>query len=114
MIFVEKISRTEIEEIIEHLINDDYFETIFDDTTKEQMATQICSNCKKKSFTWSINGEKSFLTLWGCVKCNYRAFEDESLERNCSKCEKKSESRLKDETKEYWWCSNFNSVLEIN
>lgn len=34
MILVEKINRTEIEEIIEHLINDDNFEAIFDNITE--------------------------------------------------------------------------------
>ena len=69
------------------------------------MATQICPNCKKDSFTWSIDEEESPLTYWGCYECNYGAYEDESKERICSNCEKKTESRLKDEEKEYWWCS---------
>jgi hypothetical protein len=73
------------------------------------MATQICPNCKSDSFTWSIDDE-SIYTKWGCYSCNYIAFEDESLERICSNCNEKTEIRLQDETKTYWWCSNCNRV----
>jgi len=74
------------------------------------MATQICPNCKKDSFTWSIDEEISELTIWGCYECEYQAFENESKERNCTKCSKKTESRLKDNEKEFWWCSTCNTI----
>ena len=69
------------------------------------MATLICPNCNENSFSWIIDEEISELTIWGCNNCSYEAFENESNERNCLKCGKKTESRLKDSEKEYWWCS---------
>ncbi len=78
------------------------------------MATQLCPKCQNNSFTWFVDDEKSNLTVWGCYQCNYEAYEDESLERICSNCNKKTESRLKDKDKEYWWCSSCNSVSKIN
>ena len=77
------------------------------------MATQICPNCQEDTFSWSIDEELSLLTLWHCYKCDYQAEEDESYERNCSKCGKQTESKLKDSLKDYWWCSTCNSSLEI-
>jgi DNA-directed RNA polymerase subunit RPC12/RpoP len=77
------------------------------------MATQICPKCKKDSFTWSMDDEISDLTIWGCYKCFYQAHENEADERYCSKCGKKSESKLKDSEKEYWWCSNCNTTVII-
>ena len=77
------------------------------------MATQICPKCKVDSFNWKVDEEESPLTIWDCGNCQYRAFENESDERNCSKCGKKSESKLKDEIKEYWWCSCCNTTSEI-
>lgn len=74
------------------------------------MATQICPKCKKGSFTWSMDEEITELTIWGCYRCYYQAFEDESDKRNCQKCGKKTESKLKDDEKEYWWCSNCNTT----
>ncbi len=65
------------------------------------MATQICPNCKKDSFTWSIDEDESLLTFWGC-DCGYNALEDESKERICRNCNNKTESRMKDSQKEYW------------
>lgn len=76
------------------------------------MATQICPNCKNDAFTWSIE-EKAALTYWGCYQCGYGAYEDESQERQCSDCGKKTESRLQDEKREYWWCSSCNRIKEI-
>ena len=78
------------------------------------MATQICPNCKLDSFTWSIDKEESPLTKWGCYECGYIAFEDESLERECSNCYKKTESKLKDNLKMYWWCSNCNRITKVD
>ena len=72
------------------------------------MASQICPNCKKDSFSWKINEEESHLTIWDCENCQYLALENEFDERNCTKCGKKAESKLKDNKKEYWWCSNCN------
>ena len=77
------------------------------------MATQICPNCKTDSFTWSIDEEESPLTKWGCYNCQYIAFEEESLERECSYCNKKSERRLEDKENKYWWCYNCNRVTTI-
>lgn len=77
------------------------------------MATQICPKCKVDSFNWKVDEEESPLTIWDCVNCQYRAFENESDERNCLKCGKKSESKLKDEKKEYWWCSSCNTTSVI-
>tara|TARA_R110002073_G_scaffold72537_1_gene177043 strand:- start:705 stop:950 length:246 start_codon:yes stop_codon:yes gene_type:complete len=69
------------------------------------MALHICPNCKKESFSWLIDEEVSELTIWGCNECRYQAFEDESEQRICNKCGKRSELRLKDDEKEYWWCT---------
>ncbi len=77
------------------------------------MANQICPNCLENSFTWSVDDEISDLTIWGCYACSYRALEDESNERNCSRCENRTESRLKDDEKEYWWCSTCNKIESI-
>lgn len=77
------------------------------------MSLQTCPNCNKQSFTWSIDEEESPLTYWGCYKCEYGAYEDESQERICSNCGKKTESRMKDEEKEYWWCSSCNATTKI-
>lgn len=74
------------------------------------MGTQLCPKCKNDSFTWSMDDEISDLTIWGCYKCDYRALENESDERNCGKCGKKTESKLKDEENEYWWCSTCNAT----
>ena len=78
------------------------------------MATQICPHCKEDSFTWSIDEEESPLTKWGCYSCGYIAFEDESLERLCSACHKKTESKLEDNLKKYWWCSNCNRITNLS
>ncbi len=73
------------------------------------MAPQLCPNCSKGSFSWSIDEAQSPLTLWSCT-CGYSAYEDEAEERNCNRCGNKTESRMKDKQKEYWWCSNCNEV----
>ena len=74
------------------------------------MSTHICPKCKNDSFTWVVDEEISSLTIWGCYNCRYEAIEDESLERICSRCGSKSESYLKDQESEYWWCSNCNRI----
>ena len=74
------------------------------------MATQICPKCKEDAFTWSIDDEITDLTIWNCYNCLYQAFEDETSERICKQCGKKTESKLKDDQKEYWWCSSCNSI----
>ncbi len=74
------------------------------------MSALICPNCQKNAFTWHIDDDISQLTYWGCFKCHYGAYEDESFERECSKCKKKTESKLEDKIKLYWWCSTCNSV----
>ena len=74
------------------------------------MAEQICPNCKVETFNWQVDDDVSPLTIWDCRNCNYRAFENQSDERNCLNCNKKIESKLQDDKKEYWWCSNCNTV----
>ncbi|TPN86844.1 hypothetical protein [Aquimarina algicola] len=74
------------------------------------MAIQLCPKCQNNSFTWFVDDEKLNLTVWGCYQCNYEALENESDERNCRKCGKKSETKLKDKEKEYWWCSSCNNI----
>lgn len=78
------------------------------------MATQICPDCKTDSFTWSIDEENEKLTIWSCYNCNYIAHEDESLERDCKDCNKKSELYMKDGEKLYWWCHHFNKITPIS
>lgn len=78
------------------------------------MATQICPNCKLDSFTWSIDEEESTLTKWSCYVCGYIAFEDESLERKCSNCSSKTEIKLEDNLKTYWWCGSCNRITNMN
>ena len=65
----------------------------------------ICLALAKKG-----DEEQSDFTLWGCYRCGYEAEEDETAEKNCTKCGNKTESRLKDELKDYWWCSTCNSM----
>ena len=77
------------------------------------MATQICPSCQEDAFTWSIDEEQSDFTIWGCYKCGYHAEEDETKERSCSKCGKPTESKLKDNQKEFWWCSSCNHISII-
>jgi DNA-directed RNA polymerase subunit RPC12/RpoP len=74
------------------------------------MASQICPKCKYDSFYWKEDEEESPHIIWDCSKCGYRAFENESDEKNCSDCGKKVESKLNDLEKEYWWCSNCNKT----
>lgn len=75
------------------------------------MATQICPNCKADSFTWAIDEDVSELTIWFCSNCSYQVFENEYEESECSKCKSKTTSKLKDNLKEYWWCSNCNTSI---
>jgi phage FluMu protein Com len=77
------------------------------------MATRICPNCKADSFTWTTDEQETYLTKWGCYECNYVAYEDESLEKECSACKKKTNIKLEDTSKKYWWCSNCNKITEI-
>jgi len=79
------------------------------------MALYSCPNCKKDTFTWIEDEEISESTIWGCYECRYEAFEDESYGRICNKCETKtkSELRLKDDKKEYWWCATCNTIKII-
>ncbi len=78
------------------------------------MSLQICPKCNRESFTWGIIDE-SGLTHWYCNNrdCKYHAVEDESLERVCRKCGHKSESNMKDDFKNYWWCSYCDKVTAI-
>lgn len=78
------------------------------------MALQICPNCKAQSFTWTYDDEETPHTSWGCGECRYSAQEDESFERECSSCNKKTECRLEDDVKIYWWCSSCNNVTLIS
>lgn len=78
------------------------------------MASQICPRCGEDSFYWKMDEDESSLTIWDCMNCEYRAFENESDERNCSKCGKKTESKLRDDEREFWWCSTCNKTEIIN
>lgn len=75
------------------------------------MATHICPNCKKDSFTWYIDDEISELTIWNCHGCNYQAYENESDWQFCSSCNSEIKSKLKDLNKDYWWCFNCKKRL---
>ena len=77
------------------------------------MATQICPNCGENAFTWSSDDQISELTIWTCYNCKYQACENEMDERNCQNCGQKTETKLKDNEKIFWWCSSCNSKLEI-
>ena len=77
------------------------------------MATKICPNCGKDSFTWKVDDEKTDLTIWCCYNCEYEAYENESDERNCKNCGENTEAKLKDSEKEFWWCSSCNLKSEI-
>ncbi len=68
------------------------------------MGLIICPNCREQAFTWSYDEENTPPTTWNCSNCSYIAWEDESFERICVSCGTKSEMRLKDEVKIYWYC----------
>jgi DNA-directed RNA polymerase subunit RPC12/RpoP len=74
------------------------------------MATQICPNCKKDSFTWKLDDKISDYTIWDCYECNYRAYENESQIRECENCKKKTNNLMNDEMRKYWWCNNCNKI----
>lgn len=76
------------------------------------MATQTCPRCQQAGFTWHIDDEASDLTIWGCHKCHYQAVENEADERICNTCGSKNETKLIDDEKVYWWCSNCN-IIEL-
>ena len=78
------------------------------------MAELICPNCKRDTFSWTIDEGQNPLTIWGCRSCKYSAHEDESFEKNCKDCGTKTEIRLEDDQKKYWWCSRCNKVSLIN
>jgi len=77
------------------------------------LSEQACPKCMEQAFTWSIDEEVSPLTVWFCSLCKYKAFADESDERNCLKCKMKSESKLKDDNNEFWWCCSCNTISII-
>lgn len=79
------------------------------------MATQICPNCNKDSFTWYIMADNDKFTKWLCHACSFIAYEEESLERICINCNKKSEIQLIVTDKKYWWCnkcSKYEIIIE--
>ncbi|WP_312076687.1 hypothetical protein [Chryseobacterium sp.] len=76
------------------------------------MALQICPKCKENSFTWFING-KTQLTTWTCFDCDYEAKEIEDEKSTCEKCGEITKTKLKDKEKEYWWCSNCNTISDL-
>jgi ribosomal protein S27AE len=78
------------------------------------MASLVCPNCQVQTFTWSYDDEDTPPTSWRCGNCGYFSGEDESFERVCSICGIKTESRLEDDTKIYWWCSSCNNVTLIS
>ncbi len=76
------------------------------------MAFAICPKCKQESFLWTAEGDPYEITTWHCSSCGYDATEDERLERECPDCDKKTQDRLKDDEKEYWWCSSCNRITD--
>jgi len=75
------------------------------------MSLQICPRCKSQSFLWTCDDEHRPQTQWYCSICDYLAFEDESLERVCSLCNNKTESKLQEEDgAEYWWYFKCNAI----
>jgi hypothetical protein len=76
------------------------------------MALQICPNCKEQAFTWTYDEENTPPTSWAC-NCGYSARENESFIRECNACGTKTQSRLQDDSKTYWWCSSCNAVKLI-
>ena len=60
-----------------------------------------------------IDEEITSLTIWRCFLCQYEAFEVESDERICSRCANKTETKLKDEYRQYRWCSTCNTIEEL-
>ncbi|MEJ5103725.1 hypothetical protein [Chryseobacterium sp. MYb328] len=76
------------------------------------MATQICPECKENSFTWYIDEEPEG-THWTCFSCSYHALENENDECICDGCGNKAKTKLKDSSKEYWWCSSCNTIQKI-
>lgn len=77
------------------------------------MSLLICPRCSAESFLWTYDEEETPPTSWHCGDCGYSAREDEALERECSGCNKKTESQLEDDVKTYWWCSSCNKVTLI-
>lgn len=78
------------------------------------MALQICPQCQEVGITWSYDDERTPTTAWYCMYCEYTAYEDESYERVCADCGNKTELRLEDEEKIYWWCCRCNQVTVIS
>jgi hypothetical protein len=76
------------------------------------MALQICPKCKENSFTWFING-KFPLMSWSCFNCDYEAKENENDKCICVNCEENTKTKLKDKEREYWWCSNCNTISDL-
>ena len=77
------------------------------------MAEVNCPNCKENAFTWYIDEEESPFTIWYCRICKYVAYEDETTVRNCSTCDTRTETELKDDLKKYWWCSRCDKITLI-
>jgi len=77
------------------------------------MALQICPNCKHESFLWTYDDESTPHTTWHCGHCHYDAREDEAQERICIDCGTKTETQLRDDEKQYWWCSQCNRITPV-
>ncbi len=75
------------------------------------MALLLCPDCKAYGFTWTIDGEQSPLTRWGCNACGYSAWKDEAFNRVCGACGNNTEGLLQDDNRKYWWCSRCNRVV---
>ncbi|MBC9912560.1 hypothetical protein [Chitinophaga varians] len=78
------------------------------------MGQITCPNCQDQAFTWSYDEENTPATTWNCSSCGYIAREDESFERECAGCRTKSEIRLEDDIKIYWYCHHCEKATFIS
>ena len=70
------------------------------------MSEHLCPNCKKKAFTWYMDGNDR--TWWHCSSCEYKVEEDESKEAKCQKCNSPfaTITFLMDNNQNYYWCGH--------
>ena len=69
------------------------------------MSLQVCPKCGVRQITWWIDDEESPRTQWLCSECGYKAEEDESMSKDCSRChDQKSSLLVRDEQGYHRWC----------
>lgn len=66
------------------------------------MSVVLCPNCKGKGFYWSLDDDNC--THWRCALCGFCADEDESKDKACAVCGKKSAVWLTHGGRAYYWC----------